>query len=161
MGEIDWWWLLPTALSAGAGYFSYKAGKAQSQQLKADAAAKEIEAKVADLGVKQLAGQRMAALVADLGAIRTQFATRNVEATSGSAVAAQRGYERESLDALFNDVLSARYQGVGARSAARGLRMGSSAALASGYAGALSNIAQGWSSFAGGGGLEDLGLRKR
>ena len=110
----------------------------------------ELEAKVAELGVKQTAARRMDALLADLGAIRTMRATHNVGADSGSAIAAEKGYENDYLQSLRADILSQRYGIVSRLTEASGLRAGARAATIGGYGDAFSSIARGFAQFGGG-----------
>ena len=134
-----------TASVVSAG-FSIAGGYQQSKSLKSQAATQEMEARVAELGVKQTTARRMEALVADLGAIRTKRATQNV-GTGGSALVAEKGYEKEYLRSLRSDILNQRYGIVAQRSNAASLRQGAKAAVTSGYAGAVSSLGSGFSSF--------------
>lgn len=139
--SMMWTAVATTAVSA---FGQMKAASQQSASLKAQAATQEMEARVVELGVKQTAARRMEALVADLGAIRTRRATQNVTA-GGSALAAEKGYEKEYLTALRSDILNQRY-GIVARNAnAAQLRSGAKAAMFSGYTGAISTVANGFS----------------
>lgn len=122
----------------------------QSKDLRRQARVKDLEAEIAELGVKQLAARRMESLKADIGAIQARRATMNVSATSGSAVAAEQGYEKEYLRTLRSDILSGRYNIVARRNEASSLRVGARGAMISGYANALGKTASAFSSLAGG-----------
>jgi hypothetical protein len=144
-------WVAATFATAvvGAG-LSYSSGRAQSGALKQQAANQELEAKVAEIGVKQTAARQMEGLLTDLGAIRARRATQNVSADSASAIAAEKGFERDYMRNLRTDILQQRY-GIQARiSNASGLRAGANAAMLSGYANAVSSIAGSFASFGGG-----------
>jgi hypothetical protein len=147
-------WIAAAAVSVaalGAG-LSYVSGRTQSKSLKQQAANQELEAKVAEIGVQQTAARQMEGLLTDLGAIRARRATQNVGAGSASAIAAEKGFERDYMRNLRTDILQQRY-GIQARiSNASGLRAGANAAMLSGYAGAVSSIAGSFASFGGGGG---------
>ena len=147
MVEIAWFWIAATAVSAGLGLM---ASGQQAKSMRGQAAAKDLEARVAELGVKQTAARRMESLMADIGAIQAKRATSNVAATSGSAVAAEGGYEKEYLRTLRSDILSQRYNIVGRRSEASALRVGAKATMISGYANALGTAVGGFAQFAGG-----------
>lgn len=135
----------------GAG-LNVASGNAQRKNLRAQADAQELEARVAEIGVKQTAARRMEALVADIGAIRARRATQNVGAESASAVAAERGYEKEYLRNMRTEILQQRY-GISSRMAnAQGLRVSGGAAQLGGYAGAASSIGGALMAFGGGGG---------
>lgn len=138
-----WTAVASTAISTG---FQIAGAKQQSASLKSQAATQEMEARVAELGVKQTAARRMESLVADLGAIRTRRATQNV-GVGGSALVAEKGYEKDYLRSLRSDILNQRYGIVAANSNAASLRAGASGAMLSGYAGAVSTVANGFSSF--------------
>jgi hypothetical protein len=149
MVEIAWFWLAAAAASSfvGAG-LSIKAGKQQAQSMADQAAAAEMEARVAGIDIKQTQARRTEALVADLGAIRARRATMNVGATSASAISAEKGYEKEYLQSLRSDILAKRYGVVSRLTSARGLRIGAKGAMISGYASAAGNLAQGFSQIA-------------
>lgn len=91
----------------------------------------------------------MEALMADLGAIRTRRATQNV-AAGGSAMVAEKAYEREYLTALRADILNQRYGIVARRAEADQLRQGARASMLSGYANAISTLGSGFMAFGGG-----------
>lgn len=148
MVEIAWFWMIPAALSAA---FSLSAGNAQSSQYKSEALAADLEARVAELGIKQTTASRLKGLQADIGAIRARRAAQNVAASSGSAVAAEAGYENEYLAKLRADILSQRYNVVGIRSKASSLRVAAKNAKISGYANAITSIVSSYSAFGGGG----------
>ncbi len=65
-------------LSAGLGLMG---ASEQARSLRGQARAKELEARIAELGVKQTAARRMESLVADIGAIKARRATMNISAT--------------------------------------------------------------------------------
>lgn len=135
--------------TVGAG-LSIQSGRAQSKALGIQAANSELEAKIAEIGVKQTAARQMESLLTDLGAIRARRATQNVSADSASAVAAERGFERDYMRNLRTDILQQRY-GIQARiSNASGLRAGAGAAMLSGYANAITTIGNNFSNFGGG-----------
>lgn len=136
------------ATTASVG-FTYQAGRQQAASLKGQAAAQELEARVAELGVKQTAARRMEALLADLGAIRTRRATQNV-GVGGSALVAEKGYEKEYLQALRADILNQRYGIVSRNTNAAALRQGAKATMTSTYAGMFGDVARGFGNFAGG-----------
>lgn len=135
-----------TVISAG---FQIQAGRQQSASLKSQAASAEMEARIAELGVKQTAARRMEGLLADLGAIQTRRATQNV-AVGGSGLVAEKAYEKEYLTGLRSDILNQRYGIVARRSNAASLRAGASAANISGYAGAISTLSGGFQRWGGG-----------
>lgn len=139
--------VIATGVSAG---FTYAGARQQSASLKGQAAAADLEAKVAELGVKQTAARRMEALLADLGAIRTKRATQNV-GVGGSAMVAEKAYEKEYLTALRADILNQRYGIVNKNTEAGALRSGARATMLSAYAGITGDIARGFGNFAGGG----------
>lgn len=146
---MSWIAAAVTVAAVGVGT-NIAAGKAQSRALRVQAANSELEAKVAEVGVRQTAARQMEALVTDLGAIRARRATQNVSADSASALAAEKGYEKDYLRNLRTDILQQRY-GIQARiSNASGLRMGARAAMLSGYAGAISSAAGSFATFGGG-----------
>jgi len=147
MDEIAWFWIAATALTAGLGLM---ASSQQSKSMRNQARAKDVEAQVAELGVKQTAARRMESLMADIGAIQAKRATSNVAATSGSAVAAEGGYEKEYLRTLRSDILSQRYNIVSRRSEASALRVGARATMISGYANALGSAVSAYGTFGGG-----------
>lgn len=147
MVESAWFWIAATAVSAGLGLM---ASSQQSKAMRGQAAAADLEARIAELGVKQTAARRMESLVADIGAIQAKRATTNVAATSGSAVAAEQGYEKEYLRTLRSDILSQRYNIVGRRSEASNLRIGARGAMISGYANAISSGVSAYGAFGGG-----------
>lgn len=146
MVEIAWFWLAAAAVSSvvSAG-LSIQAGKQQAQSMKDQAAAAEMEARVAGLDIKQTTARRNEALVADLGAIRARRATMNVGATGASAIAAEKGYEKEYLQTLRSDILAKRYGVVNRLTQAGGLRAGSKGALISGYASAAASLTNAFS----------------
>lgn len=135
-----------TTISAG---FQIAGAKQQAKSLRSQAATQEMEARVAELGIKQTTARRMESLLADLGAIRTKRATQNV-AGGGSAMVAEKAYEKEYLQGLRSDILNQRYGLVARRGQADALRTGARAATLSGYAGAVSTIAGGFASYGGG-----------
>lgn len=164
MDGIDWFFLpalisaASTALTAAApwvagasaavgAYGAIKAGKQQSASLKGQAAAAETEARIAELGVKQTAARRTEALMADIGAIRARRATQNVGANSGSAVVAEKAYEKEYLQSMRSEILNQRYGIVSRLTSAAGLRAGAKGAMLSGYASAVGSLAGGFASF--------------
>lgn len=135
--------------AVGAG-LSVQSGRAQSKALGMQAANAELEAKVAEIGVKQTAARQMENLLTDLGAIRARRATQNVGVESASALAAERGFERDYMRNLRTDILQQRY-GIQARIAnASGLRAGAGAAMLSGYANAVTTLGQSFANFGGG-----------
>ncbi len=150
MAEIAWFTDLVTFFSPVIG-LQLKGAEQQAKSLRGQAAAKDLEARVAELGVKQTAARRMESLVADIGAIQARRATMNVSATSGSAVAASQGYEKEYLRNLRTDILSQRYNIVGRRSDASQLRIGARGAMVSGFANALGTAASAYGQYGGGG----------
>ena len=150
MVEIAWFTDFVTFVSPQIG-LGLKASEQQAKSLRGQAAAKDLEARVAELGVKQTAARRMESLVADIGAIQARRATMNVSATSGSSVAASQGYEKEYLRTLRSDILSQRYNIVGRRSEASQFRIGARGAEISGYANALSTATKAFAAFGGGG----------
>jgi hypothetical protein len=144
-------WVAATFATAaiGAG-MSISAGRANSQSLRTQAANSELEAKVAEIGVRQTAARQMESLLTDLGAIRARRATQNVSADSASAIAAEKGFERDYMRNLRTDILQQRY-GIQARiSNATGLKAGANAAMLSGYAGAVSSLSGSFANFGGG-----------
>lgn len=143
---MSWIALSITAVSAG---FQIQAGRQQAASLKGQAAGAEMEARIAELGVKQTAARRMEGLLADLGAIQTRRATQNV-AVGGSALTAEKAYEKEYLTGLRSDILNQRYGIVAKRTEASSLRSGARAANISGYAGAISTLAGGFQKWGGG-----------
>jgi len=148
MDEIAWFWMIPAALSAA---FSISAGNAQNAQYKSEAAAAELEARVAQLGIKQTTANRLQSLSADIGAIRARRAAQNVASTSGSAMVAEAGYEKEYLSRLRADILSQRYNVVGLKTKASSLRIAGKSAQISGYANAITSAMNSYASFGGGG----------
>jgi hypothetical protein len=143
---MSWVALSITAISAG---FQIQAGRQQAASLKGQAAGAEMEARIAELGVKQTAARRMEGLLADLGAIQTRRATQNV-AVGGSALVGEQAYEKEYLTGLRSDILNQRYGIVAKRTEASSLRSGAHAANLSGYASAISTMAGGFQKWGGG-----------
>jgi len=135
-----------TIVSAG---MSIQAGRQQAASLKGQAAGAEMEARIAELGIKQTTARRMEGLLADLGAIQTRRATQNV-AVGGSALTAEKSYEKEYLSSLRSDILNQRYGVVAKRTEASSLRSGARAANISGYASAISTLAGGFQKWGGG-----------
>lgn len=151
MVEIAWFWLAAAAVSSAVGaYSSIQAGKQQARSMRDQAAAAEMEARVAELDITQTTARRTEALIADLGAIRARRATANVGAGSGSAVAAEKGYEKEYLQSLRADILAKRYGVVSRLTHARGLRIGAKNAMISGYLSAAGQVLDGFAKFSGG-----------
>lgn len=149
MVEIAWFWLAAAAVSSvvSAG-LSIQGGRQQAQSMRDQAAAAEMEARVAGLDVKQTSARRTEALVGDLGAIRARRATMNVGSTSASAIAAEKGYEKDYLRTLRSEILGKRYGVVSRLTNASGLRAGANGAMISGYASATATLAQGFNQFA-------------
>lgn len=132
-----------TAAWAAAGMGAHSArvgGEQQSKDAKSQAKAALLDARIAEFGVDQTAARRTEALLADLGAIRAHRASQNVEASSGSAVAAEKGYESDYLQTLRADILSQRYGIVQKQTEAAGLRGAARSAKVGGYATAATSI---------------------
>lgn len=145
------WVATAVVATATSAFMSIQSGRQQAASLKGQAAGQELEAKVAELGVKQTAARRMEALMADLGAIRSHRAAQNV-GVGGSAMVAEKSYEKEYLTSLRSDILNQRYGIVSRLTNADALRSGARASVLSGYAGAVGDIARGFGNFAGGSG---------
>lgn len=126
-----------SVVSAGA---SIASGNAKASQLRSEAGASEYNAKIADLGVKQIGAARSQELEAALGAIQTSRAERGLSFTSPTAMAINDAVTRESLDARRAEELDKRLQAQGYRAQAQAQLKSASAAKMSGYIGALGSV---------------------
>lgn len=110
--------LAATAVGTGAQvYGALQAGAAQRGAYEAEARARALEAKQADLQAKQISALRMKELNANLGAIEAMRAGKNVLGDSPTGAAIVRSFTKESLGARANEVLDARLRALSARNA--------------------------------------------
>lgn len=150
-GVCQWAWVWPAiqwGLTAFSAHSTRMSGKKQGEALDEAASQKELEARVAKLGVKQTSARRREALLADLGAISARRATQNV-AMTGSAAVAERSFEREYLRSLRQETIQGLYDVQGRRTAARGLRMDARSSTMGGIASAIGQIGGGFFSIGG------------
>jgi len=126
-----------SVVSAGS---SIMAGTARSKSLRAEAGAAEYNAKIADLGVKQIGAQRSMELETALAAIDTARAERGLSLTSPTGMALTDAVTRESLDAQRAEELDKRLEAQGYRAQARAKLSEAGQAKVQGYVGALGSL---------------------
>lgn len=129
------------ATAAASAYSSIQAGKAQAAAYAAQARQHEDEAKQADLQARQISALRLRELNANLAAIESARAGKNLTGDSPTAGALVRSFTRESLGARANEVLDARLRGISARNAAAAAGLQGQYAKQAGYLGAVGDIA--------------------
>lgn len=141
---IGWVLLAATVASTGAQVYGAKAQSAAAQgQFNAEARARELESKQADLQARQISALRMSELNANLGAIIAMRAGRNVLGDSPTSTAIVRSFTRESLGAKSNEVLDARLRGLSARNAMWAAQQSAKAAKTEGTINAIGALADG------------------
>lgn len=116
-------------------------GITQSDALKSQAKAKELEAKMARLRGKQVAGQKRVELNRVIAAIDAIRSTRNVGIDSPTGRAVRAATRRESKFAREAAVLTETFGEVRAQTAARGLRQAAPFAIVQGFAQGIGNLA--------------------
>ena len=124
-------------VSAGS---SISAGNNRAKQLRSEAGAQEYSAKLADLGVKQIAAERSVELKTALGAIDTGRAARGLSLGSPTALALSSAVEREHLAAQRSEELDGRLKAQGYRAQAASSLKGAASAKRAGYIGALGSV---------------------
>jgi len=126
-----------SVVSAGS---SITAGNARSKSLRAEAGAAEYNAKIADLGVKQIGAQRSMELETALAAIDTARSERGLSLTSPTGMALTDAVTRESLDSQRAEELDKRLEAQGYRAQARAKLQEAGQARTQGYVGALGSL---------------------
>lgn len=135
MGQVAAPMMIASSLvSAGS---SIMKGNARSKALRAEAGAAEYNAKIADLGVKQIGAQRSMELETALAAIDTGRAARGLTLTSPTGMALNDAVTREHLDAQRAEELDKRLEAQGYRAQARTNLAAAKSAKIQGYIGAL------------------------
>lgn len=138
MGQVAGPMMIASSLVGAAS--SIKGGNARSRQLRSEAGSQEYSAKLADLGVKQIAADRSMELNTALGAIETGRAARGLSLTSPTALALSSAVEREHLTAQRADELEGRLKAQGYRAQAHASLKGAKQAKVAGYVGALGSF---------------------
>lgn len=126
-------------VSAGSSVIK---GNAKSKQLRAEAGTAEYNAKIADLGVKQIGATRSMELETALAAIDTARTARGLSLTSPTGMALSDAVTRESLDARRAEELDKRLEAQGYRASARASLKGAKQARIQGYVGAFGSFLQ-------------------
>ena len=144
---IGWVILAATVASTGASvYGSMQQAAVQKGMYQAEARARELEAKQADLQARQISAKHLSELNANLGAIVAMRAGKNTMGDSPTGEAIIRSFTRESLGAKGNDVLDARLRALSARNAIAAANMQARAAGQAGTINAIGALADGISS---------------
>jgi len=126
-----------SVVSAGSSIMS---GNARSRSLAAEAGAAEYNAKIADLGVKQIGAQRSMELDTALGAIDTARAERGLSLDSPTAIAINDAVTREHNSAMRAEELDKRLEAQGYRAQARAKLSEAKSAKVQGYVGAFGSL---------------------
>ena len=138
MGQVAAPLMIASSLvSAGS---SVMKGNARAKALRAEAGTAEYNAKIADLGVKQIGATRSMELETALAAIDTSRAERGLSLTSPTGMALADAVTREHLDAQRSEELDKRLEAQGYRASARASLKGAKQAKIQGYVGALGSF---------------------
>lgn len=110
--------VVAAVIGAGASVYSSQSQAATTRGvMEAEARAKLLEAKQADLQTTQISAKHLQELNANLGAIAAMRAGKNLLGDSPTSEAIVRSFTRESLGARANDMLDARLRAYSARNA--------------------------------------------